>query len=151
MNWALHKVFDELNGSLILMMEDDWYLEKPLDVEPYTKVLLNNPNAGMIRFGYAAAGLSGELVSEENRLLWKIVRNNYTYRFVGHPSLRHKRFHEVYGYYSENLSPGQTELNMCGKVNAVSGPDVYIPYEFNQWGAFAHIGSESLADISPNA
>jgi hypothetical protein len=149
MNWALHKVFDDLGGSLILMMEDDWYLEKPFDVEPYTKVLLNNPNAGMIRFGYAAAGLEAELVSMNDRLLWDLHRNSYTYRFTGHPSLRHKRFHETYGYYAEGLAPGLTELDMCAKVNAKDGPRIYIPYEFNQWGAFGHIGSESLADVEP--
>jgi len=38
---------------------------------------------------------------------------------------------------------------MCAKVNAKDGPRIYIPYEFNQWGAFGHIGSESLADVEP--
>ena len=41
MNWALHKVFDELNGSLILMMEDDWYLEKPLDINSVADNILD--------------------------------------------------------------------------------------------------------------
>lgn len=149
MNFALHKVFDELNGKLILMMEDDWYLEKPLDITPYVNLLLNSDRFGMVRFGYAAAGLKAELISEEDRLLWQLDFCDYQYRFTGHPSLRHKRFHANYGYYEEGLTPGFTELDMCAKVNKKDGPKIVIPYEFNMWGAFGHIGTDSLADVEP--
>lgn len=149
MNWALHKVFGELDSDLILMMEDDWYLSNPLDLNPYVN-LLEDPAFGMVRFEYAAAGLKAELISQENRLLWKLECNtNYQYNFTGHPSLRHKRFHETYGYYQEGLKAGFTELDMCGKFNAIDGPKIVIPYEYNQWGAFGHIGSISLADVEP--
>lgn len=149
MNIALHKVFDDRKANLILMMEDDWFLANPLDVVPYVKLLLENNDAGMVRFGYAAAGLKAELVSEQHKLLWKLLPNGETYRFTGHPSLRHRRFHDQYGYYKEGLAPGWTELDMCAKVNAKDGPKIYIPYEFTQWGAFGHIGAESLADVEP--
>lgn len=149
MNVALHKVFDDLKGSLVLMMEDDWNLEKSFDIAPYVEILLKNQDAGMIRFGYAAPGLEAKLVSEQNKLLWQLSYNGETYRFTGHPSLRHKRFHDQYGYYAEGLTPGWTELDMCAKVNRKDGPKIYIPYEFNQWGAFGHIGAESLADVEP--
>lgn len=149
MNWGLHHIFNELNGQLVLTMEDDWVLEKPLELLPYVNLLLHTVNAGMVRFGYAAPGLLADLISEENRLLWRIQRNGQTYRFTGHPSLRHKRFFDTYGYYIEGVPPGMTELDMCGKVNSKPGPEIYIPFEFNQWGAFGHIGTDSLADVEP--
>jgi len=144
MNWGLNKIW-ELDGEYVLMMEDDWYLEKPLDFIPYVR-LLENPHFGMIRMGYLSAGLQAQLISEEGKLWWEFEKNNYQYIFTGHASLRHKRFHEIYGYYKEGLTPGFTELDMCAKFNAKDGPSIVFPAEYNNWGVFSHIGTRSLAD-----
>ena len=148
MNHCLRQIFEF--ADLVLMMEDDWILEKPLEVEPYMRLLRDHPEYGLVRFGYLAAGLLGYLVSEEGKLFWRLESNGETYRYSGHPSLRHKRFHEQYGYYDEGLAPGWTELSMCGRVNQnPSGPHLVYPADCGAWGFFGHIGGDSLKDTQP--
>lgn len=146
MNTALQHVW-ELGWDLVIMMEDDWVLDKPMDLTPYVNTLLNHDRYGLIRFGYLSPGLSATLISEEGRLYWQLENRGYTYNFTGHPSLRHRRFHDIYGYYDEGLTPGQTELSLCGKVNAKNGPSILIPADSGWYGFFYHIGAESLADM----
>lgn len=135
--------------DFVLSMEDDWELTNPLEVEPYLRLLQKHEEYGMVRFGYLSANLLGYLVSEEGKLFWRLDNNGETYRFTGHPHLKHKRFHETYGYYDLGLPPGMTELSMCGKTNQKQGPHIVYPAECGAWGFFAHIGSESLADVQP--
>lgn len=149
MNWGLRQIFDR-GDELILTMEDDWILDRPVDMEPYVNLLINHEKYGMVRFGYLAANLLGYLVSEEGKLFWRLEPNGETYRFAGHPSLRHKRFFDHYGFYAEGLSPGGNELSMCHKVNVnPTGPYIVYPADCGQWGFFGHIGSESLGEIVP--
>ena len=70
-------------------------------------------------------------------------------RFHWTCGLRHRRFIEAYQPYPEGLTPGETELWMCGRFNGVSGPDIALPMDTGQWGAFGHIGGESLNGVRP--
>jgi glycosyl transferase family 2 len=136
--------------ELFIAMEDDWELIQPLDLTPYVKLLMDHEEYGMVRFGYMAANLLLYTISEEGKILYRVEPNEETYRFTGHPSLRHKRFHEHYGYYDEGLTPGMTELSMAGKTNAKSpGPYIVLSGDYNCYGAFAHIGTEALGDVEP--
>ena len=150
MNVALQDVW-RAGGNLTLMMEDDWVIEKPMDVDPYVRVLLDHPEYGMIRFGYISPGISGVLIKVEGRLYWRLEKNQDQYRYVGHPSLRNKAFYNAYGKYAEGLTPGATELHMCGIVNSIDGPKILIPADGGWYGFFAHIGASSLADIQPGS
>lgn len=148
MNYCLREIFK--TTPLVITLEDDWELNQPLNMRPYVDLLTNHVEYGMIRFGYLAPNLLGYLVSEEGKLFWRLEPNGETYRFTGHPSLRHQRFFEQYGYYYEGLAPGATELTMCGAVNAnPNGPHIVYPAECGQWGFWGHTGGESLADITP--
>ena len=84
-------------------------------------------------------------------MLWlKLFNTGTTYTFSGHASLRHKRFHDSYGYYPEGLAPGANELAFCGQFNAnKNGPSIIWPMKYGINGPFAHIGEVSLADIQP--
>lgn len=148
MNSCLQEIFE--SAELFLCVEDDWILNNPLDLRPHVNLLMKHATYGMVRFGYLSAGLAGHVISEEGHLFWQLDPNENQYRFAGHPSLRHKRFHEVYGYYDEGKPPGWTELSMCGRVNAKpDGPAILYPAECGAWGFFGHIGTESLKDIAP--
>lgn len=150
MNRCLQHIQDE-EGKLVLMMEDDWSLDEPFDISPHADLLINHQEIGLIRYGYLSPGLNASVISLSNQLWWKVEPQGYQYRFTGHPSLRHLRFHEQYGFYAEGKTPGETELDMCGKVNAKpDGPWILLPcYYRQQWGMFSHIGSESLAGVQP--
>ena len=135
-------------ADYILWLEDDWYLEKPFDLGECVRLLQEREDIGMIRLGYISPGIEAQLVSGAGRLWWKLHKGP-TYTFAGHASLRHRRFCEAYGPYPTNLTPGETELWMCGKVNNTPGPVVVVPAWTGEWGPFSHIGSESLKDVMP--
>ncbi len=147
MNWGINKV-KELGAKLFIMCEDDWELVRPLDFAPYVSLLMEHSSISMIRMGYLSYGITGELFPAIDKLWLKLFNTGFTYTFSGHASLRHLRFHEEYGMYTEGLSPGETELSMCGKVNAKpDGPVIVWPIDdFGATGPFVHIGSVSLAD-----
>jgi len=148
MNVGLEHIWG-VGGNLVMTFEDDWLLEKPLDMTPYVNTLLKHPEHAMIRLGYLTPGLQATLISEENYLYWKLDNNGYQYRFTGHPSIRTKNFFTYYGMYAEGLTPGQTELDMCAKTNSRSGPNILIPADSGWYGFFAHIGGVSMANVEP--
>lgn len=148
MNTCLADIW-KMGVELVISLEDDWELLNPLDLVPFVRTLVDHPENGLVRFGYLAAGALGEVVSYENQLFWNLKNNGFTYRYTGHPHLKHKRFHDVYGYYDMGLPPGTTELSMCGKTNLKEGPNLLYPTDCATYGFFAHIGSDSLKDINP--
>lgn len=135
-------------ADYILWLEDDWELTQQFDLRPCVQLLEESQDLGMVRLGYISPGISGKLVSGAGRLWWRLQKGE-TYTFTGHASLRHKRFCQVYGAYHEGLTAGETELWYCGKVNGTIGPDVVVPAFTGEWGAFGHIGGESLKDVRP--
>ena len=149
MNRAIEQV-QTLDGQLMLFLEDDWELRATSDFNQDAQVLLNDVSVGMIRYGYLSPGLTATLLANNNKLYWKVENNGFQYRFTGHPSLRHIRFHQAYGMYAEGLTPGQTELDFCAKVNAghVYDPCIYIT-AYQAFGIFHHIGAESLGIVAP--
>lgn len=145
MNYCLRKIYEKT--SLVFLTEDDWFLDKPLDLRPYVNLLTNHPEYGLVRFGYMCADLLLYVISEENKLLYRVEPNLQTYRYVGHPKLVASRFFEYYGWFDEGIPPGLTELAMCGRVNSKQpGPHIVIPADYSCYGAFSHLGSTSLAD-----
>ena len=149
MNRAIEQV-QALGGQLMFFLEDDWELRTEHDFSLDASILLNDHSVGMVRYGYLSPGLNATLVANSNKLYWKVEPNGYQYRFTGHPSLRHIRFHQAYGMYAEGLTPGQTELDFCARVNAgrVYDPCIYIT-AYQPYGIFHHIGAESLGNIEP--
>lgn len=151
MNVGLKKI-DELGGELILVEEEDWLLNAPFDPTPHVNLLMNNEDIGMVRMGYLSAGLSGEIVALENKLWLKFYKTQYVYTYAGHANLRHKRFHERIGMYSEGLPPGANELDFCAKYNSTDNPPAIVwDLDYNHIGPFHHIGGISLADTPVGA
>jgi hypothetical protein len=147
MNWGLRKIW-EMGADLTIMLEDDWYLEKPFDPTPAVNLLMRNPKVGMVKWGYLSAGANADVVSEEKKLWLKFNQNGYTYIYTGHASLRHKRLHQQVGMFTEGLRPGDNELDFCGKYNATpNAPDIYWQLDYGHIGPFVHIGDVSLSNI----
>lgn len=135
-------------ADYILWLEDDWELQVPFDLTPCVGMLQERDDIGMVRLGYISPGIQGTLISAAGRLWWKLAKGP-TYTFTGHAGLRARRFCEAYGPYQEGLTPGETELYMCGTFNNKPGPDIALPAWAGEWGFFGHIGSESLKDVRP--
>lgn len=150
MNWILRRSL-ELGSDLVMILEDDWELTRPLNLDTHIR-LLENQDVGMVRFGYLSIGLTGEVIAAEGHLWLSFIRNGYQYVYAGHPSLRSvNKLHERVGFFSEGLSPKQNELNFCAKYNAAINPPAIVwDMNYGHMGPFAHIGNESIGDISPS-
>jgi len=129
-------------GQLAFFLEDDWELNHPLDLWPYAALLMEDESVGMIRMGYLNEGVKGKTFGHRGQLYWRLDDES-PYIFAGHPSLRHLRFHDHAGVYTERLQPGETELAMAWKYKASPDPKPSImwPCMLGQNGPFAHIGT----------
>ena len=149
MNWGLKRT-RELGGQILLVLEDDWEILKPLSIDTHIRLLLNHEDIGMIRFGYLSAGLNGTVIARENHLWLRLDANGNQYRYAGHPHLCHLRLHDEVGFFKEGLAAGANELNFSGRYNALPAPPSIVwDMNYGHQGPFCHIGSESLADIEP--
>lgn len=128
-------------ADLVLHLEDDWYLKEPFDLTPCVRVLTERDTIGMVRLGYLSGYLAGTLVPIVDKLWWVLDRTKDHYTFSGHAALRHRRFYETYGLYREDLKPGQTEDDYCGRFERTKGPDIVWPGWYGDQGPFLHSGS----------
>jgi len=82
----------------------------------------------MVRLGYLHLNLEAEIISGAGQLWWLFHRAGRHYTFAGHPSLRHRRFYDAYGLYTEGLGIGATEDTFCSRFeNKVDGPGIVWP------------------------
>jgi len=132
-------------SPLTFWLEDDWELRAPFDLTSYAQAL-DDPEIGMVRLGYLNRGIVGSTVAAANRLYWRLYhepaeRNELV--FTGHPSLRHTRYRDAYGWYPDNLGPGDTELAYAYRYRTrnTGAPWVVWPASLPEWGPFAHIGT----------
>lgn len=134
-----------INTPLTLWLEDDWELREPLDLTPYANAL-QDEEIGMVRLGYLNRGVSGSVVAAADRLYWRLyhepIESNELV-FTGHPSLRHTRYRDAYGWYPEGLTPGDTELGYAYRYRTArtGAPWIVWPADYPPNGLFAHIGT----------
>lgn len=130
-------------SPLTLWLEDDWELTRPLDLYPYAALLMEQEQFGMVRLGYLNIDVAGLSMGYSGHLYWWLNRDSPSgYVFTGHPSLRHKRFHDAYGKYPEGLKPGETELGMAWQYKSNPGPGILYPVAMGEYGPFGHIGEK---------
>ncbi len=128
-------------ADLWLHLEDDWVLPDHLDLAPCVQLLTEDGSIGMVRLGRLSGGLHADTIGGADRVWWKLHRASNTYIFSGNAALRHRRFHDAYGKYTEGLTPGKTELNYCAEFNkAEEGPDIVWPAWLTPTQVFQHIG-----------
>lgn len=132
-------------GPLSLWLEDDWVLRAPLDLTPYARLLLERDEVGLVRLGILNLDVRGRTWGHDGRLYWTLDHTPHhdgTPVFTGHPSLRHTRYRDVYGWYPEGLTPGDTELSYAYqyRIGPPSGPAIVWPASYPEWGLFDHIG-----------
>lgn len=133
-------------SPLTLWLEDDWELTQPLDLTPFADLLMERPEIGMLRLGVLNLDIKGRTWGHAGRLYWTldhIPHHDGTPVFTGHPSLRHVRYRDAYGWYPEGLVPGDTELAYAYqyRIGAIDGPAILWPVDYPAYGLFGHIGA----------
>lgn len=141
-----NKAFDAVKdiSPLAFWMEDDWVLTQDVDLWPYAALLMEREDIGMVRLGYLNTGIRGQTMGNNGRVYWLLDRQpveSHQLVFAGHPSLRHRRYWDAYGYYPVIANPGETELAYAYQFLTGSGPGIVWPADWPQWGHFEHIGS----------
>lgn len=134
---ALHKVFDcpgvegihnglnqAMNQCLLeawtlndvaLRLEDDWVLQKPLDIGPWLD-LMKEDNLAMIRLGQI--GIDADRVKpyrEDLGLDWLDYLPWHRYPINHQVGIVHKRLYDLVGYYSEQMSIDEAEFDFGRK------------------------------------
>lgn len=114
LNQALQLAFQK--GEVVLTTEDDWILQKGLNLDALVEVLMSDKYAAMIRL--AATGKC-ERVACQYPFLEKVQgANKYASIMNLQVALRHKRLYDALGWYVENESPDTVESRMSKAYNA---------------------------------
>ena len=129
-------------SEYIMLLEDDWVLENPLDIRPYMWMLQEKTDVGICRLSNLAEGNITRVVTHHGTHYLEYMKSA-PMCYSGNPHIRHLRFSEFYGPFATNLSPGDMEVHMDIKFHQMSGgPKIWRPAGINPWGVFGHIGCE---------
>ncbi len=105
------------NGNLSLTVEDDWILQRELDLKKYADVLLNDPDTSMVRLAYLD---KRHQLSDYNNFLYKVGKSLFNFIFNNQCGLRHKRIYDAMGYNKENCNGDKQEEDLRDKYNSIS-------------------------------
>ncbi len=145
-NKAWQQLRDEWQSPITLWLEDDWILERPLDITPYVKMLVeNHNNVGMVRLGHMPVDLELRSCGHDGHMYLNVSKGQQ-YTYSGNPHLKHLSFLEHYGILPEGKNPGETEIEYDYKVRSQEGPGIWWPLEIGDRPYFAHIGTEQSYD-----
>lgn len=130
------------HSDFVLWLEDDWVLENKLNLEPYIHLLQEREEVGMVTFRILSVGAEVMTIGHNGEIFLQYGRRTQ-YGYCGHPTLRHARFVRFYGWFHEQRTPGEIEIDMDSRYRGMTnGPHVWRPATLDQWGAWHHIGQE---------
>lgn len=142
-NYALQTVHNLEGCEYVLPLEDDWELVREFNVDPILGVL-HDRVFGCVRMGYI--GYTQTLACDfvwHGGYHWLSFREDSSepHVFAGHPRIETVAWERNVGPWTEGLLPGQTEWDVCHRLESrrqVAWPISLISPEGN---AFAHIGA----------
>jgi glycosyltransferase involved in cell wall biosynthesis len=126
--------------DLLLQLDDDHHLKEDLDLNEHARFLVDFEQAGWIRLmGVSYHNFDASLKGMYWYIDWASPE---LYITSMRPHLKHRRFHETYGMYPEDLKLGETEESFCHQCKNVSeGPSVLIPLDVKTESLWDHVGS----------
>lgn len=105
------------NGDIALTVEDDWILQKKLDLTHFVKVLSGDSDVGMIRLCYLDSAHALEQYDEGLKCVRK-SKNNFI--FNNQCGIRHRRIYDFIGYNKENCSGDYQESYIRDRYNKLT-------------------------------
>ena len=136
----LNAIWRTSDADMLLLIQDDWVLTRPLDLGPVADLLLRDfiKPLGGVRF-VANTQYSGKQWCISG---FTLVINNANWSYGDNPALWHRRFYDTLGPFSEGEKLfGMHECKMSEKL-AASDLRVLVPNEVvaNAAHWFKHIG-----------
>jgi glycosyltransferase involved in cell wall biosynthesis len=101
---------------LVLQVQDDRQLQKPLDLSDIL-LRLDEPTSSWIRLDTLFKGRS--ITATMDRGYWRMHwSDKYLYIASDAPHIKHRRFHDVAGMYPEDKKIGHTENAWCARCRS---------------------------------
>lgn len=135
-------------SDYVLVMEDDWFLPEPFDITPYVRLLQENKQVGMVRFGTLTLGMICHVKGHDGKHYLE-MDHKPQYAFSGNPHLRHKRLNQAIGLYNEDISPspGDVEIDFDYRFRQQNELKIWRPASISGWGVFQHIGAVQSYEV----
>lgn len=117
-------------GPIILQFQDDMKLLSSLDLHPHVERLMTDETVGYIRlWGVGGHRYTANLEGNYWRVWWN---SDDLYIPSDRPHVKHRRFHEFFGFYPEGLKSAETEDAWCHQCKDRAGGngkrlDVLVP------------------------
>lgn len=141
-------------AEILLPLEDDWELQRPLHLDPLVETLLGKYEVACIRMGYVGytQELRGRFIpTPAGQMLLFDPLSPEPHVFAGHARLETRQFERSVGAWPEMVPAGATEFEVSHREAARRGVawplDVIKPSE----GLFAHIGAEAYNTHQPGS
>jgi len=142
MGWNKALGIAHQNSDFVLWLEDDWRMAVPIALQPYISLLEKREDVGLCTFRILSVGADVHVVGHDGIVYLQYQRTTQ-YGYCGHPALRHARFTKFYGWFHEERSPGEIEIDLDSRYRGMTtGPHVWRPATLDQWGGWHHIGTE---------
>lgn len=129
-------------ADVVYQSQDDLWLLATLDLDAHVQRLLTDPTCGFIRlWGVAGHHYEAKLEGSYWRLMW---HSDELYIPSDRPHVKHRRFHEHFGFYPEGLATGHTEEAWCHQAKGRAGLegrqlDVFVPHSTETEKNFEHM------------
>ena len=143
-----------LGCEVIMPMEDDWELQRPLDLDPLVMILHDTGlPIDVIRLGYLGftQELRGQFLHTEAGVMALLdPASTEPHVAAGHVRLETREYERRVGAWPEGLPAGRTEWEWCRRAEAREG--VAFPLDLIHPARdplFAHIGAERLNEHQP--
>lgn len=160
-NLATQEVHLANEGGIVLALEDDWLLTRPLVLNPLVETLVAShaallaPDIECIRLGYLGftQALHGYFAhTPAGPMVMLDSASDEPHVFAGHPRLETVRFERAVGPWPEGLPAGATEFAVAHRVEArrdIAWPLDYGPASQRGDSLFVHIGGHELGEVEP--
>jgi glycosyltransferase involved in cell wall biosynthesis len=147
-------------SPIILQMDDDHWLNKPLDINRHVAELLRLGNGGYAGWIRLFLGTYEDINNDDpfykftahmvDGYWYPDVNGEELYIASNRPHIKHSDFHDKwYGYYLENEKLGETEAHFCHVYidhrkkclsEGVAPPSVAIPVDAPSFDTWSHVG-----------
>lgn len=139
-----------LYADYVLMLEDDWELVRPLNLDELILDMEAEPRFDCVRLGYLSftQALFGQVLDANNRK-YLVLDNNSPepHVYAGHPRLETVKRQREMGEWQEGFDPGATEFMMCHTLRARRGVAWPMDLVTPSGNLFCHIGSVRSTDV----
>jgi len=150
-NWGIK----ESKNEIILQTEDDWIIKEDINNdESFIKSIINRSKIVKMEqciyelfYGKWRESLGYKKKEIDGYKFYEAIRpdkypidpwtNRNIYFYTNHPQIKLKKTHEEIGWYKENCSPPEVEVDMCEKY-FYSKKSLF----FSKENIFFHIGKE---------